>query len=230
MIKSTTIFENKTAQTQNLYSPPQEELITLSRNDYRELLKEAYQEGLNDARKEKKKKKTSSASGKEDIQQEGKEDAIRTHAKEKEENRQRFETITARQDIELLQVKSVFPYSLFPDTISIDTTKVTVAKKQLFATEYITTIPLKDLSDVNVQTALFLATLTLKYMPQAASPGMNQSVEVKIPNLRREDAIKAKNILKGALVAKAEEIDIAKLSPDEIEKVLHKFGESNGII
>jgi hypothetical protein len=230
MTKSTTIFENKSELRQNLYTPQNEDLVTISRNDYRELLKAAYQEGLKDAGKEKRKKGTSSKNAKEEIQEEGRKDAVRTHAKEKEANRQRFETITARQDIELFHQKSVFPFSLFPDTLIIDTTKVTIAKKQLFATEYITTIPLKDLSDVNVQTALFLATITIKYMPQSASPGMNEAVEVKIPNLRREDAIKAKNILKGALVAKAEEIDIAKLSPEEIDKVLHKFGESNGVI
>jgi ribosomal protein L4 len=67
-------------------------------------------------------------------------------------------------------------------------------------------------------------------MPQSTSPGMLEPVNVRIPNLRREDAIKAKNILKGVLVAKAEEIDIAKLSPQEIEEVLHKFGESVGVI
>jgi hypothetical protein len=228
MIKSATIFRDKPKMAKQTYQSP-EKLIALSKNEYRELLKAAYQEGLKDARKEKRGKRAYGNS-KEEIQKEGREEAIRTHAKEKEANRQRFETITARQDIELFQAKSVFPFTLFPDTLIIDTTKVSIEKKQLFATEYITTIPLKDLSDVNVQTAIFLASITIKYMPQAASPGMNQAVDVRIPNLKRADAIKAKNILKGALVAKAEEIDIAKLSPDEIDKVLHKFGESSGVI
>ena len=129
-----------------------------------------------------------------------------------------------------MRAKSVFPFTLFPDTLIIDTTKVTISKKQLFATEFITTIPLKDLADVTVQTVLFLGSIFLKYMPQSSSPGMNEAVEVRIPNLKRGDAIKIKNILKGALVAKAEEIDIARLSPEEVEEVLHKFGESDGVI
>ena len=129
-----------------------------------------------------------------------------------------------------MRAQSVFPFTLFPDTIIIDTTKISISKKQLFATEFISTIPLKDLGDVTVQTVLFLGTISIKYMPQSSSPGMNEPIDVKIANLKRADAIKVKNILKGALVAKAEEIDIARLSPEEVEEVLHKFGESDGVI
>lgn len=222
MVKHAVIFSDEDKNEK--FQGEDRQNITLSRDEYRTLIKEAYQEGQKDTRKE------NEEHAEKDAQKEGREEAIRTHAKEKEANRQRFETITARQDIELLRAHSVFPFTLFTDTLVIDTTKVTLAKKQLFATEYVTTIPLKDLSDVNVQTVLFLGTLMLRYMPQSNTPGMNEPVNVRIPNLTRKDAVNAKNILKGALVAKAEEIDIAKLSPEEIKEVLHKFGESEGVI
>jgi hypothetical protein len=166
---------------------------------------------------------------KESVELEGKEEAIKIHARDEQENRQRFKSITARQDIELLRAKTVFPFTFFTSTIVIDTTKVTLATKQMFATEHVTTIPLKDLSDATIQTVAFLGTLMIRYMPQSNTPGMNEPINVEIPNLKREDAILAKNILKGALVAKAEEIDIAKLSPKEIAEVLHKFGQSEGV-
>lgn len=221
MSKGITIFKNKTRTG----SASREELITLSKEDYREVLNEAYKEGLKDASKEDTKKDLHI-----NARKEGKEEAIKLNEKEHEQNRQRLKVIAERQDIEMLRAESVFPFTFFPDTLIIDTTKITISKKQLFATEYITTIPLKDLGDVNVQTVVFLGSLTLKYMPQANSPGMNEAVEIRISNLRRKDAIRAKNILKGALVAKAEEIDIAKLSPEEIQDVLQKFGESEGVI
>ncbi len=167
---------------------------------------------------------------KQNLEVEGKEDAMRLHAKEEQENLQRFKTITERHEIEIMRAKSVWPFSLFTDTLVIDTTKVTIAHKQMFATEYVATIPLKDLADVNIQTVLFLGTVLIKYMPQSESPGMTKPVEVRIPNLTRENAVKAKNILKGALVAKAEEIDIAKLPPDEVVKVLEKFGGNEGVV
>lgn len=191
--------------------------ITMPRDEYKKRLKIAYMEGQREI----------TNTSMQELRQEGKEEAIKTHTKEKEENRQRVQSIIARNDIEIMHAYSVFPFTFFTDTLIIDTTKMSISKKQFFATEFITTIPLKDLSDVNVQTFLFLATLNILYMPQSASPGMNSPIEVKIPNLPRSDAIKAKNILKGVLVAKAEEIDIAKLPPEEVVEVLNTFGQSN---
>ena len=222
MVKNTVIFSDTDRSEKTQLHSLKHDVIEISRIEYKQIIKDAYQEGREDAFKEKNDFKT--------VEQKGKDEAIKQHAKKKEENRQRLESIVARQDIELLHAESVFPFTFFTDTLIIDTTKISIAKKQLFATEYITTIPFKDLSDVNLQTYLFLGTLTLKYMPQSTSPGMNNPVTVKIPNLTRRDAIRAKNILKGALVAKAEEIDIARLSPQEIEEVLHKFGQSEGVI
>ncbi len=206
-----------------------ENLLTITRDDYLKIIKRAYQKGVKDALKEVNKEDIEKKS-QENAKEEGKKEAIKLNEKEYEQNRQRLKVVTERQDIVVLRVESVFPFSLFPDTLIIDTTKITIAKKQLFLTEYITTIPLKDLGDVNVQTFLFLATVVLKYMPQSNSPGTNEPVTLSISNLKRKDAIKAKNILKGAIVAKVEEIDIAKLSPEDIKVVLQKFGESEGVI
>jgi len=229
MVKSAVIFSDRDKPEKSNYPSTNKDVVTFSRGDYRRVIDAAYQEGRNDVLKEQKQKE-SKKDNKADLQQKGKEEAIRTHAKEKEQSIQRFKTITARHEIEIMRAQSVFPFTFFTDTLIIDTTKVSVAKKQLYATEFITTIPLKDLSDINVQTVLFLGTLIIKYMPQSSSPGMNEPVEVRIANLPRKDAIKAKNILKGVLVAKAEEIDIAKLPPEEVVKVLQKIGESSGVI
>ena len=213
--------------------------VTFSREEYRQIIKEAYHEGREEALKELNENpqermqelslSTIQKSERKKVEKKGQQEAIQQHAKEEEENLQRFKTITKRHEIEILRTKTVFPFTLFPDTLVIDTTKVTFARKQLFATEYVVTIPLKDLSDVTMQTVIFLGSLIIKYMPQSNSPGMNQSVDIRVANLKRKDAIKAKNILKGVLVAKAEEIDIAKLPPEEVVMVLEKFGESDGM-
>ena len=263
MVRSAVIFSDEEQhEKKSIRRKPSS--IRMSREEYRQLIRDAYQEGRIDAIKEQKKleaprQQTDSvalesqkeeayklAQGKkkkrqrlnantvpekekEAVELEGKEEAIRQHAQDEEENKRRFRSITARQDIELLRAQTVFPFTFFTSTLVIDTTKVTLATKQMLATEYVTTIPLKDLSDVTVQTVAFLGTVMIRYMPQSNTPGMNEPVNVCIPNLRREAAILAKNILKGALVAKAEEIDIAKLSPKEIAEVLYKFGQSEGV-
>lgn len=147
-------------------------------------------------------------------------------AKKKEQTLHNLETIAKRHEIELLRAKTVFPFHFFPSTLIIDTTKVAIVKKQLFATEYITTIPLKDLADTHVQTAFFLASLTLEYLPQASNTGLIRLVTARIDSLKRTDAIRAKNILKGILVARAESIDIGKLSSKELLNVIEKLGSN----
>ena len=242
MTKGTVIFSDKTQnqQEEKNFHPVRREQIRLSREEYRQIIKDAYQEGKEEALNERRQATRDPAQNssvmaitkneRKQVEKQGKQQAIQQHAKEEEENLQRFKTITQRHEIEILRTKTVFPFTFFPDTLVIDTTKLTFARKQLFATEYVVTIPLKDLSDVTIQTVLILGTLVIKYMPQSSSPGMNQPVEIRVANLKREDAIKAKNILKGVLVAKAEEIDIAKLPPEEVVKVLEKFGESEGVV
>jgi len=222
MIKSAIIFQDTDGEKTYRSSP-------LLKNDFREIIKEAYHEGRRDALHEQK-KATARKNKNGNRRQKEKEEAINSSIKEEEQTKHRLKTLTTRQEVELLRAYSVFPFSLFTDTLIIDTTKVTIIKKQFFATEYIVTIPLKDLSDTNVQTFLFLGSLTVEYMPQSNSPGMMQPIIVRIANLRRAQAIRAKNILKGILVTRAEDIDIATLTPQEVVDIIEKFGESRGVM
>jgi hypothetical protein len=201
-----------------IFADQEEPQVVLSHKQYLENIKEAYNKGAENIFETHIKK------------QQVKEEAEITVEKEKAEVKQRFHNITARQDIELLRIKTIFPIDFFPDTIVVDTTKLTISNKQFFATESVTTIPLKDISDVILQTAFFMASLIVKYMPQANSPGMNPAVDVKVTSLWRKDAIRAKNVLKGVMVAKAENIDISKLSPKEVVTVIEQFGHSEDVV
>jgi hypothetical protein len=196
--------------------------VVLPHKEYLKHIQEAYKKGAEDV--------TEAHMNVQQVKNEAKNEAKITVEKEKEEVKQRFQDIAARQETELLRAKTIFPIDFFPDTIVIDTTKLTICNKQFFATEYITTIPLKDISDVTLQTAFFMAGITIKYMPQASSPGMNHTIEANVSSLWRQDAIKAKNILKGVMVAKAEDIDISKLPPKEVATVIEQFGHSEGVV
>jgi len=229
-MKSTVIFADQTQtnpEEQPSHLLQKGEKIELTKEEYKQVIKEAYKEGAQEALTTQEKKMDTGT--RQSLKDEGTQAAVKSEAQKKEETKQKLKAISNRHDIELLRAKTVFPFTLFPDTLIIDTTKVTLIRKQLFATEHITTIPLKDIADATVQTALFLATLTVQYMPQSNSPGMLQPVVEIISSLERQDAIKAKNILKGALVAKAEDIDIAQLNPEEVHTIIEKFGSNDGV-
>ncbi len=201
-----------------IFADQEDPPLTLSPKEYLKNIQEAYKMGANDILETHIKK------------QQIKREAQITMEKEKAEVKQRFQNISTHQEIELLRVKTVFPFDYFPDTIVIDTAKITICHKQFFATEFITTIPLKDISDVTLQTAFFMATLIVKYIPQANSSVMNQTVEINVTSLWRKDAIRILNILKGFMVAKAENIDISKLSSEEIITVIEQFGHHEGVL
>jgi hypothetical protein len=226
-MKGQVIFADPEHKEKAPQKPSTDPEVTLSRDEYREVMKEAYKEGLKAALTEKVKAEQTDdvALGKQEGLKAAKISAEKQHA----EARQKLDNIADRHDIEILRAQSVFPIDPFPDTIIIDTTKITIVKKQMFATEHVITIPLKDLSDVHVQTALFLASITVKYMPHSNNPGMLEPVESRISTLKRADAMRVKNILKGILVAQSEEIDFTKLAPDEIMGMLEKFGNSEGV-
>jgi hypothetical protein len=248
-MKATTIFadQNEDEKPKDKRDPK----LVLSHDAYRKLVKEAYKEGFKDALQENAENHNTPAQDgalseqkkqakkeyrnrnltpdQKDGVEEGEKEAVKEGAKRREETKQKLEAIAERHDVELLRATTVFPFTLFPDTIIIDTTKITIIRKQMFATEHITTIPLKDIADAQVQTALFLGTLTVAYMPQSTSPGMLKPVEDHITSLRRQDAIRAKNIIKGVLVAHSEGIDISHLEPEELVNVIEKFGTSVGV-
>lgn len=249
-MKGTVIFADQDQPAERTQRPhqPSPDKVVLSREELRETVKEAYKEGLEDAQKkpssinERAQKALEKSASQNELSEpipkakpdkksiaEGKKEAQKTEAKVREQTRHKLENISQRHDLELIRAQGVFPFDLFPDTIIIDTTKITLVRKQMLATEQIITIPLKDVSDAHVQTALFLASVTFAYMPHASSPGMLKPEEETITCLRREDAIRIKNIIKGVLVAIAEEIDLAKLSPEEVENVIEKFGHSEGV-
>lgn len=232
--------EEQEKQTQQKRKKDAPEKIKLSRGEYREVIKEAYKEGMQDALDEKQPSPVQQDSDKKNSvlktlapeqksKREREVEAHKTEAKKRVQTRQKLENIVDRHDIELVRAHGVFPFDFFPDSVIIDTTKITLVRKQMFATEAITTIPLKDVADTQVQTALFLASVTIAYMPHATSPGMLRAETETISCLRRSDAIAIKNILKGVLVAIAEEIDLARLTPEEVANVIARFGHSEGV-
>lgn len=239
-MKSTVIFADKNNKDEDKEKEKTDKPLTnnytssvsLSRDEYREALKEAYKEGMNatsqkraDDTKDTPQESEEETAGR----KEGTKAAVKKQFQEAEEAKHKLDAISKRHDIELLRVSTVFPFSLFPDTMIIDTTKMTIIKTQFFATEQVTTIPLKEISDTTMQTALFLASVTFQYMPQTSSPGVTAPVFVTINALKRKDAIRIKSIIKGTLVAKAEGIDIAKLPPDKVVEMIEKLGYSEGV-
>ena len=97
----------------------------------------------------------------------------------------------------LLKVKTVFPWDLFPDTLTIQKEKITVYMEEFFQSGQIRTIPISDISSTSVETSPFFATLKIVQVFRTEAP-------VVIKPLKREDAQKAHDIINQLIMKKKE--------------------------
>ena len=219
MIRQTTVFdeEESNKHVAQEAAPRQE----VPKSEREKISREAYKEGVKDALSD------SVKSGQEESVEEGRKEAVREKAKDEVKKH-----IQAEQDIKLLsknsehillRIHTLFPFDLFPDTVCIDTNKMSITSRNFFFSESITTVLLKEMTDVTVETALFLAQLIIIYSHHPMKP-----MTVRITNLKRNDAIKAKEILQGLLVLHKEKVDLTNITSDKNMKQLESLGTSKG--
>jgi hypothetical protein len=141
----------------------------------------------------------------------------------KNEAEEKVDGISDRSDKLLMKLKTVFPFDFFPSTVAIDANKVIIIDKMFFASETVTSILLEEITDVVVNSNFFLAQLEITYSHHPLRP-----LKYAIANLKKEEALKASEIIQGLLVLRISEgIDLSKLQPEEIIKELANIGKSH---
>lgn len=153
---------------------------------------------------------------------------VQEKTRDEETARTKSKTLVEREEIVLLNAKTVFPFDFFPDTVVIDTGKIHIVTREFFATERVTTINFKDIVDVWAEKSLFLGNLIILYLPKQETMGMLKPLQHRVNLLKEKDAMDAKNILKRMLILRREEVDLTQLSPKELKDMLERIGEKPG--
>lgn len=118
----------------------------------------------------------------------------------------------------LLSVNAVFPFDLFPDTITIDRTKVTVIKRNFFFVEQKSSISTEDLLNVEMGLGPFFGTIKLH-----SRFFVDGQLEVRF--LWRDQARQVERICQAIIIARQHGIDIAKIPRDELMGELYRIGK-----
>jgi hypothetical protein len=124
-----------------------------------------------------------------------------------------LEQLILRSQETLFEAQSIFPLDIVPDRLIIDMSKVTIMYRDFFniGTEH--TILLNEVRDVDVENYLITASLRIL----VSGPGV---IWTTIENLHKCDAMKAKHLIEGLLLARAEHIDFQELGHvDRIAKI-----------
>lgn len=121
----------------------------------------------------------------------------------------------------LVSATTVFPFTLFPDTITIDRTKMTIAHRTFFQVAEVSSFNVDDILNVAANVGPFFGSLSIT---TRFFEGENKPCEVKY--LWREDALRIKRILQGYVIAVQKRIDCSHFSRDELVRMLNQLGGS----
>lgn len=134
-------------------------------------------------------------------------------------NSKKFEQLANNANRVLLKIRSVFPFDLFPDEITIDPVKVNIVTREFFLSSTIHSIYIKNILDVIVDCSPFFATLKIMY--EGFGPN---TVNVKF--LKKDEAQKARRIIQGLAVAAKEGVDLTKLKTEDIISKAENIGST----
>jgi len=134
---------------------------------------------------------------------------------------QELREIVERSHEILMSANTVFPITLFPDTVTVDRTKVTIAKRDFFWSSDVMSIRIEDVLNVSASVGPLFGSLTV------ASRVMSTIDHFKIDHFWRNDAIKLKHIIQGYVIAQHNKIDTAHLNRKELIDTLIELGNDS---
>lgn len=132
-------------------------------------------------------------------------------------NSNKLERLSDLSSSLLFSCRTVFPFTLFPDTITVDKIKVSVIQKIFFFSGSVQSILIKDIRFVQLSTSILFGTIKIEMIGYVENPP-------PINFLSKKDAVKLHNIITGLLVTKAENIDLDELSRKNVVKAVKKIG------
>jgi hypothetical protein len=115
----------------------------------------------------------------------------------------------------------ILPMNLFPDTVTIDRTKVTITKRSFFWSSSVISIRVEDVLNVACSTGPIFGSLII------SSLVMNSTDHYEINYFWRKDAIYLKQIIQGYVIAQHNQIDTSHLNRKELVKTLIELGNDS---
>jgi hypothetical protein len=137
---------------------------------------------------------------------------------ETKKQEEKLENLTENAQKLLFKCSSIFPFDLFPDELTIEPTQVNVCKKTFFLTNRLQSVPVKNISDVIVQTVPFFA--SIKVVDQFF---VDNSFQLDF--IKKEDAERARNIIQGLIIASKEGVDVARIDRKQLIERVEKMGQ-----
>ncbi len=146
-------------------------------------------------------------------------DNLQTKRQQKQQaERELVEAIGNSRDV-LVRATTVFPITLFPDTIAVDRTKLTVTHRDFLRSGEVLSISIEDILNVTAQVGPIFGSVKI------STRFFDNTKPYEVDHFWRSDALKIKRIVQGYLIAKQQEVDCSSLSTPELAKMLDRLGK-----
>jgi hypothetical protein len=119
----------------------------------------------------------------------------------------------------LCTATTVFPFTLFPDTITIDRSKLTVTRRQFFRIADMVTLRIEDVLNVVAHVGPLFGSVEI------ATRFFSEKKPYRVNWLTRQDALRLKRIMQGYIIAMQKKIDCSALSTHELATMLDELGK-----
>mgnify|MGYP000985882093 CR=1 FL=1 len=163
--------------------------------------------------------------------QETKAEKSRLESSDREEGERDSKTLDPKEGLQKLIRKShqllasaqtvILPINLFPDSVTIDRTKVTITKRAFFWTSSVISIRIEDVLNVACSTGPIFGSLII------SSRIMNSTDHYEIDYFWRKDALYLKQLIQGYVIAQHNRIETSHLNRKELIKTLLELGRDS---
>lgn len=116
-----------------------------------------------------------------------------------------------------------FPFDLFPDTVNVEEGRITIVTRSFLSNSQVHSVDIKDISNVFINMAPFFAQLVV------VSKTFTEN-EIRIKNLRKEEAIFARRIVEGLRIFESKQIDTSNFTREELIAKLQELSTTEIVV
>jgi hypothetical protein len=137
---------------------------------------------------------------------------------EAEEGPEKLMELTERTHDILFEADTVFPFTLFPDTLTLDREKLTIAERFFWRVATITSVPVSEILSCQANVGPFFGSIHLVFSFFADN-------ERTINFLWRDDASQLQAMLHGYIIAHKRKINTVNVPVDDLKIMLKELGQ-----
>jgi len=140
-----------------------------------------------------------------------------TNTKPSKKERDKLNHLVSKSETTLYEIKTVFPFTLFPDTVTIEEDKVVITYRRFFSSQTIFPILFENLLSTNIMTTIFFGTLVFEIEGFETNPE-------PVRFLKKREAIQAHKIITGLTLSTKQGIDLSSFSKEEVLRKIKQIG------